>query len=71
MPWARVSMGEGDSLLITGVEHKTQADTQGQPQDGPAKTPCVRRDVTVIFINHPSFSFGHTDKAPRTEIELC
>ena len=34
----------------------------GTPQDGPAETPRVRRDVTMIFINHPSFSFGQTGK---------
>lgn len=55
-------LGEGDSLLITDVEDKTQADTQGHPQDGPAERPRVRRDVTMIFTNHPSFSFGHTGK---------
>ena len=62
VPWVRVGMGEGDSLLITDVEAKTQAATQGHPQDGPAERPCVRRDVTVIFTNHPSFTFGHTGK---------
>ena len=51
-----------ETVLITDVEAKTQAATQGHPQDGPAEKPRVRRDVTMIFTNHPSFTFGHTGK---------
>ena len=59
-------LGGGSAWVREFTDHRCGGQDIGRhagtPQDGPAETPRVRRDVTMIFINHPSFSFGQTGK---------